>query len=671
MSTRKLFFIWLGIRALAIALFTPALQLSLFVPFMASAAHNPLDPWTYWISSGGRSDAFPYGIVMFLVFLPSALLGNLITASFGSVSLVGNQILMACTLLILDFAICKLVGAFETKRVSWSLIWILSPLTLFISYAHGQLDSVPAFFLLLSCIFILGKNWRRAGVFLGLGIASKFSLVLVLPFLIIFFALNQLQRRNARGFLIGLVPGGILAIIPWFWSSGFHTMVIETPEVLKSVSFSVDFGNVEVLILPIAYGMLFLWCWNLGRISSFVLVAFLGASMLAVASLQVTSVGWYYWGLPLVAGTLREFSSRSQVLFVLWEFGIILYFSTTTDSFVNRFDGWHDVQLGETPKTLLFTVILVLAFAIISKILSESIYLGDYLRIGKKPLVISIAGDSGVGKDTLAGSVSATFGDSVTTILCGDDYHLHERGDLFWSTTTHLDPEANNLQEWGRHFGLAVKRKKVFARQYDHVKGRFTLPRLITPSDLIILNGLHPQLIPLAENIDLRVFITMEESLRVLLKLQRDLEFRGHSNQSQALKVIQARVEHFLKYVLPQRDSADLTFHLFQFTAEPLRITLAMTFFDASLAREIHAVVSSLGNVASSLEKYSEGRLTLQVDAWDLSDSDNHVIQDALLPEFQYILGDDAKPLEGLKGFMATVTTYALSRKRLVNNART
>ena len=56
--------------------------------------------------------------------------------------------------------------------------------------------------------------------------------------------------------------------------------------------------------------------------------------------------------------------------------------------------------------------------------------------MGLKPIVLGIAGDSGVGKTTFAGSISDLFGTISTVHLIGDDYHNWDRGSPMWNMHT-------------------------------------------------------------------------------------------------------------------------------------------------------------------------------------------------------------------------------------------
>ena len=105
MSARKLI-IWLLSRVFLCLVFTSTIQKDLFIPFLDDPNLNFLDPWTSWLDSDGRPDAFPYGYVMFLFFVPAILISRfleigLIHLDFG--------ILLASSLLVMEFFLFKLL----------------------------------------------------------------------------------------------------------------------------------------------------------------------------------------------------------------------------------------------------------------------------------------------------------------------------------------------------------------------------------------------------------------------------------------------------------------------------------------------------------------------------------------------------------------------------------
>ena len=649
---------WLASRLTLAVIFLPRMQTILFVPFLAGTAMHPLDPWTHWLGQSTVKDAFPYGPVMFAFLWPASVVAKILSAVTPLDIQQMVIVLISLTFLIIDYNICRIVGTFVSNKTLWSYLAILAPLPLYISYIQGQLDIIPAFLLLISSQFIRRGSWYKAGFFVGLAISAKFSLILALPFLLIYFVFDVRRLSQGRSFLLGLLPSGLLTLLPSIWSDGFREMVLGTPEVLKSLNFAFDMGDARVLILPIAYFAFFFWFWNLGRTTPTLLISFQGVALLIVASLQVSSIGWYLWGFYLVQIVLKNSSARTQILFQSWQIGIVLFYVLYDQNILLRFWGNVEVSLDKTYLDLIFTTIFVVGLTLALKVLNDSIKQEDVFGISKKPLAIAIAGDSGVGKDTLSESISRAFGQEFTSVLHGDDYHLHERGDASWRTTTHLDPEENNLDEWSRNFRKSINREKVIARHYDHSVGRFTLPQEIAPNDLVILNGLHSHYLPFSEGIDLKIFLSMDETLRVDLKMKRDAQVRGHQNRNDVLQSIIDRQNQYKLFIEPQRQNANLLIHLSRISVDPFRLLVSIRTPGQSLVREIYRVVNSLSSVASKLERNDSGDLWLHVEADELSSTENLEMLSELVPRSEKLLINSRVLDSGASGFMA-VTSFA------------
>ncbi len=80
----------------------------------------------------------------------------------------------------------------------WSLVFLLNPISIIISSAHGQIDSIPTFLVILS-IFLLSFYQSKLYIFLsalllGLAVAVKPNPLILLPFFIIFLKSNLKTR---------------------------------------------------------------------------------------------------------------------------------------------------------------------------------------------------------------------------------------------------------------------------------------------------------------------------------------------------------------------------------------------------------------------------------------------------------------------------------------------
>jgi uridine kinase len=178
-------------------------------------------------------------------------------------------------------------------------------------------------------------------------------------------------------------------------------------------------------------------------------------------------------------------------------------------------------------------------------------------------LTISLAGDSGTGKDTLAGALVGMFTSDSASMICGDDYHKYERGDNSWKNITHLNPASNYLDLWERDYNLAYKRRYFEQREYNHDSGKFSQLKPRLRRDLLVSQGLHGLFSQLSNKSDIRIFLSMETDLRIKLKLERDKKSRNQTYDS-IVESIRKREDDYRMYVAPQAQLSDLHFHLFE-----------------------------------------------------------------------------------------------------------
>jgi uridine kinase len=655
------------IRIILGLVFIPSVQNNLFAPFLLAGLNSPLDPWSHWLHLNGRSDAFPYGPIMFLLIEPGIFAAKSIAHVTNINISTLTQLSFFVTILIVEASILHALKIFNRKspRVTTWLI-IFAPLPLFINYVQGQLDVIPTLFIILAAIAIRKNAWIQAGLWIGLGVSAKFSLLLSLPFILYFLIFRSQSKTQLGHFLAGIFPALSLNFIPIFWSSGYQSMVFGTPEVRKLTDIYVDLGQVKVILIPMIYLSLIIWFGTLVRITSSVLIAYIGVSLLAIASAQLLSAGWFYWGIPLIFFSLKEDDRKILYLFTLWQTSILAFFFLRNQSslFALRFN-WpmYDFHSKNIVPDFLFSFYFGTLIFLIFQILKLSIKNGDKLGLSKSPISIAIAGDSGVGKDTLTKALTDYFGEKHTTILLGDDYHRFERHDSSWNKTTHLHEEANDLDLMGKHFKLAHNRAKVLARHYDHGNGKFTTARKINPGNAIILNGLHSHLIPNNELIDLRIFISMLEELRIHLKTSRDKTERGYTDIKQIRKNIVSRRQDYLRFVNPQESDSDLIFRIEPRSYLPLKNSVYFYIPNHSILRELYEALISLTECQAAYVEI-EGKSWIKVDAFDFTHFDSEYLINNLVPNSHQIWARPPKYLGGDVGLMATVAIVALSRKR-------
>lgn len=658
--------VWLLARIFLITIFSSAIQKDLFDPFLSNPNLNLIDPWGAWTNDLGRSDAFPYGFAMYLCFLPAILVNRILQVFSVPINF---EVLVAITLLAIEFVLYKYLKVFDfrTRRI-WSWVAIASPLTLFITYIHGQIDVIPTSFMAFSILYIFRNSWIKAGLFSGLAFAAKFSFVLAIPFFIIFFLANKSRRSAGLAFVKGLMPGIFLLLLPALFSNGYQNMVLATPEVLKSLDARVEIGISSLYLVPIAYLLVLLGFWTLNYASSFMLISYIGAAFTVIALTQTSSVGWFYWGIPLILITLREASNRTLSLFLGWQLSVSSYFLLKESQISTRFSGVIQIEYLKINylDNLLFTLNIVIGAVLVLKIIQEGKKIGDIYSLAKRPLTLNIAGDSGVGKDTLSNEIARLFGDQEVALLLGDDYHLHERGESSWLTTTHLSVDANDLEGMGRDFRKLLSGQQVFVKHYDHMVGRFTLPRRINSSQVVIVNGLHANIIPGSELADLKIFLSMEDDLRIQLKLERDLIQRKHGDEKTIRKSIELRLPDYKKFILPQADISDLHFHLRRISSSSSTLGVTVSSLDAAFLHDLKKSFNAISDTPAILQK-KDDHTTLEIDPVNFKGADALTILKQNTESPEQLFNSDPKFADGSVGVLSLIALMALARKRMNN----
>lgn len=180
------------------------------------------------------------------------------------------------------------------------------------------------------------------------------------------------------------------------------------------------------------------------------------------------------------------------------------------------------------------------------------------MALTEAPIFVGIGGDSGSGKSTLARAFYDLFGEDRITTICLDDYHSLDRNERKLIKVTPLNPRANDFATMEEQL-WALKRGEAISKPvYDHSDGTFKEPELLEPNEVVIIQGLHPFMVPgVREAFDLKVWLDPDPALRLAWKLQRDVAKRGY-NEGQVQAEIEARRPDAEKYIEPQRQHADL-----------------------------------------------------------------------------------------------------------------
>jgi phosphoribulokinase len=196
-------------------------------------------------------------------------------------------------------------------------------------------------------------------------------------------------------------------------------------------------------------------------------------------------------------------------------------------------------------------------------------------------VVIGVAADSGCGKSTFMRRLVQNFGGGTVgplgggfdsengwetntlvsddvTVICLDDYHLNDRAGRKVTQRTALDAAENNFDLMYEQLAALKSGKSIKKPIYNHVNGTLDTPEEITPTGIIIIEGLHPMYDSRVRDLlDFSMYLDISDEIKFAWKIQRDMEERGHSLESIKAS-IESRKPDFDAFVAPQRGDSDL-----------------------------------------------------------------------------------------------------------------
>jgi uridine kinase len=558
--THPLFGIGLALRLLLMAVLVPKAAAEWYAPFMdASVAELArglsLDPWGAFLARGGTPQAFPYGVAMWLALLPLAVLAKL--AGVGALHA------YALSLMAADFVLLLLLRRMLPERdtLVLALYW-LSPIVLLATYGLGLNDLVPTLLLTAALWRTRQRRLCQAGALCAAAVSAKLSMLLALPFFLVYLLRNRSLRAGLPDYLKGGLLAGALLGLPFLASPAALRMLLLNPEMGKVYQFALQVGAGTVLyVMPLAYLLMLYLAWRVRRMNFELFSTLLGLGFLLVVLLTPASPGWFVWIVPALVA-YQAGSGRAAIALTA-AFSLLFVLENLPLPALSTLAAGAPAPGAPLPLLpLRHTVLTGLGIVLALRLWRESVSSNDYFRLSRKPFVIGIAGDSGAGKDTLADSLRGLFGAHSVAQLSGDDYHLWDRQKPMWQVMTHLSPLANDLESFATDLLALSDGKAILSRHYDHGSGRMGRPQQLASNDFIIASGLHALYLPvLRECYDLAIYLDIDEGLRRYYKLQRDVLVRGHS-EDKVRDALAQREPDSARFIRPQARHAGLVLAL-------------------------------------------------------------------------------------------------------------
>jgi uridine kinase len=676
---KPLFWLGLLLRIAACCLLVPQVQEGWFVPFMRDTLLSPsLDPWTSFIDRGGATNAFPYGPVMYLAHVPTVLGGILVDSLTNSRYFA--QVGFSASLLLADFLVLNvLLRLFENRYRELLRLYWLSPIVLYITYYHGQTDIIPVAILLVALLMIKQQRLTAAGVFVGLSVCAKLSMLIVLPFILLYAWYNHQLAGKRKQLAVSLGVTLLLGQGIFLLSSGARTMLL-SPEIGRIYQMALPLGDGQLIYLLILTYILVLYSvYDLRRINFELLVAVLGVGFLIVLTLSPAATGWFVWCVPFLVAYQMIGEDQQRPRIMVLAFGLLFVLINLLGASGAKLPllglDWtvldlRDDYLGSHFNSILITLQTAAGLTIAFSMYRRGVSQNDFFKLSRRPIAIGIAGDSGSGKDTLSNALASLFSPGCVVAVSGDDYHRYERHSPMWQNMTHLDPRANDLKAFNEDILALIKGRAISCREYDHSTGRFTPQRQVKANDVILVSGLHALASPeVLQELDVSVYLDMDEHLRRFFKIKRDSGGRGHS-----VDAVQSSIEQRLpfgkKYIAPQSRRANLVLQLAAVDdsrlddhdhPDPGPLKLRIWWRDATQCQDFARILIGLCGVGIDQQPPDEHGITqFELDAEEVAAEDFSLAARCLAPELEDLLAREPKWLPGVLGVMQLVVLVQL-----------
>ena len=186
--------------------------------------------------------------------------------------------------------------------------------------------------------------------------------------------------------------------------------------------------------------------------------------------------------------------------------------------------------------------------------------------IHRKPVIIGIAGGSGAGKTTIAQAISRRLFeilDKPNVLTIHQDSYYRDRKHLSPANRCKINydhPYAVDTELLVKHLRLLASGFSAEIPQYDMCSHmRLKDCTVVQPADVIIVEGLFVLAdSTLRELLDIKVFVEVDDDIRFIRRLVRDVSKRGRTIKSVIKQYLETVKPMYLQFVASSSCYADI-----------------------------------------------------------------------------------------------------------------
>jgi uridine kinase len=179
-----------------------------------------------------------------------------------------------------------------------------------------------------------------------------------------------------------------------------------------------------------------------------------------------------------------------------------------------------------------------------------------------KPVIIAVSGGSASGKTTVVLEILEKLDPGDVLIIKHDDYYMDQSHlkleDRLKTNYDHPDSLDNDLLI--KHLNMLIDKKQVSKPIYDFVNHtRSDKTEILKPKKVIILEGILVLTDERIRNLaDIKLFVQLDDDLRLIRRLERDINSRGRSVDSVINQYLTTVKPMYHQFVQPTKRYADV-----------------------------------------------------------------------------------------------------------------